>query len=111
MTDNSKQERAEIVKSGTWVYAEGVRYEVWIVKQNFEYFFEEGYDDSETLNESGESYKILYLHDGMVIAGGSEFLRLDDAISAANKAIPQGIDWDDHRIQPLFGGRQYRVSE
>jgi hypothetical protein len=42
---------AEIVKSGTWLYDGLVPADVWIVKQNFEYHYEEEY--------SGEGLKSL----------------------------------------------------
>jgi hypothetical protein len=34
---------AEIAKSGTWLYDGSVPSEVWIVKQDFQYHYEEGY--------------------------------------------------------------------
>ena len=55
-----KQERAEIVKSGRWLYGGSVEYEVWIVRQNFEYWYEEEYDDEERLNEDGEVFAVVY---------------------------------------------------
>ncbi len=36
---------AEIVKSGTWLYDSLVPHEVWIVRQNFDFYYEEGYED------------------------------------------------------------------
>jgi hypothetical protein len=104
------QERAEIVKSGHWLYDGIIRREVWIVRQNFEYYYEEGFDDSERLNANGESFAVIYADDGSIIGGPSERLTLDDAIAAAEQAIPQGIDWDNHRLQTLFGGRRYLLT-
>jgi hypothetical protein len=105
-----KIERAEIVKSGTWLYATSVEYEVWIVKQNFEYNYESEFDDMEQLNEDGEVFAVLYARNGVVTGQGTEALNMQDAVSAAERAIPQGINWDDHRLQPLYGGRQYSLS-
>jgi hypothetical protein len=107
-----KKERAEIVKSGTWLYGGSISYEVWIVRQNFEYHYEEEFDESEHLNEDGELFAVVYARDGGVVGqGGAESLTLNEAITIAEHAIPQGIKWDDHRLQPLFGGRQYRLEE
>ena len=104
-----KEERAEIVKSGTWFY-DGLPREVWVVRQNFEYYYEEDFDESERLNDAGESFVVLYAENGHIIGGVPEYLTLDEAISGAERAIQQGIIWDDHRIQPLYGGRKYLLS-
>ena len=53
---SEKQLYAEIVKSGTWLYDGQVPHEVWIVRQNFDYFYEEGFEDNpESLNEHGHA--------------------------------------------------------
>ncbi len=106
-----KELKAEIVKSGTWLYAGEFPHEIWIVKQNFEYDYEEEYEEKERLSETGEVYKVLYAKDGSVIGHGSEYFSLTDAILGAESVLPQGIKWDDHRIHRLFGGRQYSISE
>ena len=38
-------ERAEIVKSGTWLYDDKVPHGVWIVRQNFDFHWDEGFED------------------------------------------------------------------
>ena len=106
-----KEEKAEIIRSGTWSYDGNITYEVWIVKQNFEYHYEEGFDESECLNADGEVFRVLYEHDGERVGGGSECFSVEEAIAAAEQAIPQGIRWDDHRLQRLFGGRRYQLSD
>ena len=105
-----KTELAEIIKSGTWLYGESVEYEVWIVRQNFEYHYEPEFDSAERLNADDEAFAVVYARNGTVVGHGRESLSLNDAVSAAECAIPQGINWDDHRLQPLFGGRQYRLE-
>jgi hypothetical protein len=48
---SERELHAEIVKSGTWLYDEQVPSEVWIVKQDFEYHYEEDFSDGpEQLN-------------------------------------------------------------
>lgn len=104
-------ETAEIVKSGTWLYDESVQHEVWIVKQNFDYHYDPGYEDSaEKLNADGCLYQVVIAKDGSVqtVLPASE--SLDGAVSEAEKIIRQGIKWDDHRIQPLFDGRRYSLA-
>jgi hypothetical protein len=103
---------AQIVKSGTWEYDECVLHEVWIVKQNFDFYYDEGYEDApEELNENQEVFQVLVAKDGKVLSVGLAFPSADEAMAKAHNMIPQGITWDDHRIQPLFGGREYRLSE
>jgi hypothetical protein len=104
------EERAEIVKSGHWTYDGSLQYEVWIVRQNFEFYYEEGFDSVERLNGDGEAFAVLCAQDGRPIGGVSEFLSMEEAIGAAERVIPQGIQWDNHRLQPLFGGRHYRLE-
>jgi hypothetical protein len=105
-----KEERAEIVKSGTWLYDSIVTHEVWIVKQNFEYWYEEGFDGAERLNAHGELFAVLYAHDGRLLRPcGSEFFSIEEAVAAAVCEVPQGVQWDNHRLQALFGGRRYSL--
>lgn len=102
-----KQERAEIVKSGTWLYDGLIPSEVWIVKQNFEYHYEEDYTDKpEALNADGECYGIIIARNGTKIGRGSEQLTLEAAVHAAEHEVP-GLVWDDHLLQQLHGGRWY----
>ena len=105
-----KEEGAEIVKSGKWLYGGTVEHEVWIVRQNFEYWHEEEYDASERLNDEGEVFAVLYARDGTVVGRGSEELNLEEAIKSAERAIAGGIQSTDHRMGLLFGGRAYRLS-
>jgi hypothetical protein len=91
-----KGERTEILKSGTWLYDSTIKYEVWIVKQTFE--GENG--ETECANASQELFSVLYLCDGR-LTRGTEFLSQSEAVDAAERAIPQGIFWDNHRLGPL----------
>jgi hypothetical protein len=99
-----KEERAEIVKSGTWLYGGSINYEVWIVRQNFEYYYEQDFDEAERLNSEGEMFVVIYAQAGQIIGGAHYFLTMAEAIAAAERGVPQGITWNDQRIQPLYGG-------
>jgi hypothetical protein len=89
---------AEIVKSGTWLYDGLVPTEVWIVKQNFEYYYEEAYsDEPEALNGDDGCFGIVYARKGAKIGRGPERMSLADAVSAAEKVTP-GLVWDDQRV-------------
>jgi hypothetical protein len=100
-----RQLRTEIVKSGTWLYDGLVPTETWIVKQNFEFHYEEGFEDGpETLNEDGECFRVVTARNGTKIGSGEETLTLAEAVVAAEQTAP-GIVWDDHLLVELYGGR------
>jgi hypothetical protein len=106
------KEAAQIVKSGTWLYDGSVVHEVWVVKQNFDFYYDEGFEDApENLNGDGEVFQVVVARDGKVMSVGLAFHSTEDAVAKANQIIPQGIEWDNHRLQPLFHGRRYRLSE
>jgi hypothetical protein len=103
-------EKAEIVKSGTWLYDKQIPYEVWIVKQNFDYFYEEGFEDEpERLNENGGLFQGLLAADGRRHLLGSAFT-LEETVAKTEATLQHRVEWDDHRIQPLFDGRRYELS-
>ena len=78
---------------------------MWIVRQNFEYHYEEGYADKpERLNEDGECFAVIVARDGEKIGRGSEEMSLADAIESAERSIA-GLTWDDHLLGKLFKGR------
>jgi hypothetical protein len=70
------EDKTTIVKSGTWLYDGSVPYEVWIVRQNFDYHYDEGYeDDSQDLNADGEVFQVVVANGGEVMSSGAQ-LRL-----------------------------------
>ena len=104
--------RAEIIKSGIWMYDEQIPYEVWVVKQDFDYGYEEGFEDGpEQLNTNGEMFQILIYREseGRYPVGPGCFT-LSDAIRTAEQTLIPAVAWDDHRLQSLFDGRDYRLS-
>ncbi len=108
---NDRELRAEIVQSGTWLYADEVPTDVWIVKQNFEYHREEDYDDGpEELNSDREAFQVVMARGRQMISLGPAALSLSEAISAAEAAIPTKINWTNHIQQKLFGGRWYSLD-
>jgi hypothetical protein len=106
-----KIETAQILKSGTWLYNGSISHEVWIVRQKFDYFYDAGYEDApEKLNSDGELFQVLIARDGAVLSVLPASYSIEEAITKAHQKIPQGIEWDNHRLQPLFGGRKYGFS-
>lgn len=82
---------------------------MWIVKQNFEYHFEEGYtDEPEALNDRGECCSVIIARNGAKIGRGPEKMSLADAVRAAEVGTP-GLIWDDHLLQTLYGGRLHSL--
>jgi hypothetical protein len=108
---DQRAERAEIVKSGTWLYDETVFHDVWVVKQNFDYYYDEGLKDQpEELNSEGELFQVIYLHENRIRGVIPASKTLDEAVKIAEEKMP-GIVWDNHRRQTLFHGRRYRLEE
>jgi hypothetical protein len=106
-----REELTEIVKFGTWMYDGTVPYEVWVVKQNFEYHYEEDYADGpEQLNDHGEAFQVVYARNGRMAGLGSAKLSLQEAMAAAEQAISSGIDWKDCPRRRLYGGRWYSTT-
>ena len=105
-------ERAEIVKSGTWLYDERVPHGVWIVRQNFDFHWDEGFEDEpERLNQDGELFQVLITHETRIrTVVFPACFTLDEAVALAEKTIHHRITWDDHRIQKLYAGRRYELS-
>jgi hypothetical protein len=100
--------QAEIVKSGTWLYDQQVPSDVWIVRQNFEYHYDEGLEDGpEQLNAEGEVFQVVFARNGLKIGLGPARLSLPQAISAAEQVIPSAILWTNHILQKLYKGRWY----
>ena len=109
--NNGEERRAQIVKSGTWLYDQKVPHEVWIVQQNFDYYYDEGFEDSpEILNRNDEVFHVVYAENGQVRGVMQACKSLDDAIETAEEKMP-GIVWDNHRLQPLFYRGSYKLEE
>jgi hypothetical protein len=97
-------------KSGRWLYGDEVPHEVWIVKQNFDYYYDEDYEDGpEELNSEGELYQLVFARAGQVLSIGASFKSLEDATAAAATKCPS-LSWDNHLLQKLFHGRLYKLE-
>ena len=107
-----KQLYAEIVKSGTWLYDNQVPHEVWIVRQNFDYYYEDGYeDDPEQLNTEGELFQIIFVFDGMVRSVAPAKMTVQEAVSEAELRLQEHhLAWTNHRLQKLYNARYYSLA-
>jgi hypothetical protein len=103
--------RAEVVQSGTWLYADEVPTDVWIVRQNFEFHYEPDFADGpEELNQDGEAFQVLFARESRIISLGPARFSLSEAVSAAEEGVSAKISWTNHLRQRLFGGRRYSVE-
>ncbi len=97
--------KAEVVKVGTWLYDENVEMSVRIIRQNWDYYYEEGYDDEPPrLNSEGHAYYVDY---GAPIPPkpGNPYqqvgypsrsrtcLSLEEALELAHQGVPSEITW------------------
>jgi len=99
-----KELHAEIVKSGTWLYDNQVPHEVWIVRQNFDYYYEEGYEDApEKLNTDGEVFHVVIgTTDGWTRGVEPAKMSLDEAIiHAESKLKEHQLIWNNPHLQAV----------
>lgn len=55
------KKKVEIIKKGYWLYNNDVRKPIEICKQNWDFYYEEGYENEPPdLNELGEAYYVLF---------------------------------------------------
>jgi len=102
--------KAQIVKSGTWVYGGAALREVWIVRQNFDFYDDEGYQDIPCVNPDEAVFQVLYAANGQTQSVSRACRSLEEATALAEETCPK-ITWDNHRLQPLFHGRRYELEE
>lgn len=102
---------AEIVQSGTWLYAGEVLTEVWIVKQNFESLYEPDFDEGpEELNGDGEAFQVVIARSHQMISLGPARLSLLEALSAAKEVIRAEINWTNDFNRKLLVGPRYSIE-
>lgn len=89
--------RQKVIKSGTWLYDGQVEKPILIIRQNWDYYHEEGYDpDPPDLNKAGEAYYLVY--DGPDEQGryhpqSKSCLSLEEAVRLAEGTIMGDIRW------------------
>ncbi len=89
--------RQKVVKSGRWLYDGQVEKFVLIIKQNWDYYYDEGYDtDLPELNEAGDAYYLVYDEpnkQGRYHPQSRTCLSLQEAITLAEETIVGDICW------------------
>jgi hypothetical protein len=91
----------EIVKRGTWRYDGKVTGFVWIVRQSWDYYYEDGFDlESPDLDESGTAHYVLSgfspkMEDHQ--SRSKTCLSLEEAMSTAKETLPE-VEWFEDGI-------------
>lgn len=86
------EQYSRVVRRGKWLYDGTVEMPLEIVAQNWDYYYEDGYEESPpSLNDSGEAYYVMY--------GGPmpsrTCLSLAEAIKPAHELLPPPVAWDE----------------
>ena len=93
----SMKRQQKVIKSGTWLYDGQVEKFVLIIKQNWDYYYDEGYDtDPPDLNEAGDAYYLVYDspdEQGSFYTQSKTCLSLQEAIRLAEETIVGDICW------------------
>jgi hypothetical protein len=85
-----------IVKKGNWKYANTVLKPVVIIKQNWDYYFEDGYTEGEPhLNSGGFAFYVVFdepLEDGSYMSRSETLYSLNEAVKFAENQVGE-ITW------------------
>lgn len=99
------QREVTVVRHGTWLYDGQVERPVRILRQNWDYYYEEAYDlDPPDLNDEGHAYYVVYgapqppapddpRRHAKWVSRSRTCLTLEEAIELAERAVGSGIDW------------------
>ena len=87
----------KILRKGYWTY-NGKEIELCILKQNWDYFYEEGYEESPDLNENGYAFYVIFgnFKDLKNANRSSTCLSIEEAITLAETKISSSIHWDNY---------------
>ena len=86
----------KILKKGYWIY-NGKKIELCILKQNWDYFYEEGYEEeSPDINKNGHAFYVIFgnFQDLKNANRSRTCLSLEEAISLAKTKVSSSIYWD-----------------
>ena len=89
--------QSKVIKKGTWLYDDTIPTRVEIIKQNWDYYFEEGYDDlPPDLNENGEAFYVIFgEYSNLVDAKHSQTcFSENEAFELAEKISQGNIKWE-----------------
>lgn len=85
-----------IVKRGNWKYDNTVLKPIVIIKQNWDYYFEDGYTEGEPhLNSDGFAFYVVFdepLEDGSYMSRSETLYSLNEAVKFAENQVGE-ITW------------------
>lgn len=88
----------ELVKTGSWLYDNQVLKSVWIIKQNWDYYYEgPEYTEGEPhLNKDGYAYYLVsdQFEDGRYAYRSETFYDIPEAMAVATNKFPS-IKWKE----------------
>ena len=97
----------EIVKRGEWLYDESVYKPAYIVKLDYDFWYEMGKadgdlepDETPELNEEGFLYYVCFKSDPETIPGWVDspgFKTIEKACDWAESQVPGTLSWDDDK--------------
>lgn len=88
--------KTEIILKGFWWYDDLIKKPIEIIKQNWDFYFEEGYDeDKPDLNDKGEVYYVIWddYYDIRYANRSQSFLSIDEALQFIKENIKGKIVW------------------
>ena len=88
----------KILKKGVWVYDKQQELPVYIIKQDWDFYYESGYDDDPPdLNHEGEAFYVIYgeISDPKSCNRSATCLSLKEALLLASSKINSKINWLD----------------
>lgn len=89
------ENKIEIIKKGHWLYNNEIPISIEIVKQNWDFYYEEGYENEPPdLNELGEAYYVIFddYTDIRYATRSHTCLSLNEAIEYAESKI-ESVTW------------------
>ena len=94
----------EVVASGTWLYDGSVEMPVYVVRLDYDWYYELGVDDDDPfladvpdLNAEGHLYYVRFRampSDGTFWPDSDGFKTIDEAKARAAEMVPSDIAWD-----------------
>ena len=87
-----------VVKKGSWFYDNSTRKEIRILKQNWDYYYEDGYSEGDPhLNKDGYSFYVVFdepSEDGTYSSRSETLYSLEEAVKYANEKVIGEIIWE-----------------
>ena len=87
----------DVLIKGIWNYAEDVNKPIEVIKQNWDFYYEDGYEDEPPdLNDNGEAYYVIFgeYSDIRYANRSRTCLSIEEALSLAKEKTNDKITWE-----------------